>query len=158
MSLLSGINRASRATRGRPPCATTCFFLPTCLMAHTARSHGMNSEFMGTAVRSSSALARLPVRDSRESTLYRNGDPSERNYGEDCISVPYSNRTVYVEVNCRWEEGITISDLLFKFTTRANLSTQIRRASRSIRRFRPFVESLEQEKKIWSKYTRIKIL
>jgi len=29
--------------------------------------HGMNSEFMGTAVRSLSALAWLPVRASRES-------------------------------------------------------------------------------------------
>jgi hypothetical protein len=72
-SLLSGIHRASWATSGRPPCATTCFFLPTCLMAHTARSRGMNSEFMSSTATSIPQLERrraqrLPVRASREST------------------------------------------------------------------------------------------
>ncbi len=126
-SLLSGINRASRAASGRPPYATACFFFPTCLMAHTARSRRMNSGIMNTAVRSlclsarrgCAAAARLPVRAPRESTLFRNNnDPCERNCGEGYIRVPYSSLEVGVEVELWVVEGVVKvegrSDLLFK--------------------------------------------
>jgi hypothetical protein len=91
-------------------------------MAHAARSRRMNSEIMSTAVRSlcvsarrgCAAAARLPVRAPRESTLFRNNDPCERNCGEGYIRVPHSSPAVGVEVELWVVEVEGRSDLLFK--------------------------------------------